>query len=113
MNCPECKAPMLKLTDLWGRERWAHPDTECAPLPNLSPRREQDRTCGNCGSKFKSAYRRKGCSEKCIRAIRIESLKLARKFWKRKGAHGEPAHVKRLRTYWQSKAQEQDRRWAA
>jgi uncharacterized protein YlaI len=115
-SCPDCRAPLIQVRDLWNRERFVHPDTECVIVNGLHHAKGYERPtrtfiCQNCDKPFEAKNKRRGCSTKCTHAIKVRHLRKGRPLWKPRPREGR--RVQTLREYWQQRAIEQDRRFAA
>ncbi len=111
MKCPSCRLPLVRTPDLFGEPRYRHPNDKCEGL-NVP---QVERVCIQCQEPFMAkrtqarAYR-KTCSEDCRRVWQIlHARQLAKTRTPR--PRTVPNVFEHKRSFWQRRAEEQDRRW--
>ncbi len=110
MICPACREPLIRFTDLFGGDRYRHPNDVCRILE----KGVVEAHCIQCGEAFLtspySKRRRKTCSTQCYKVFTmIHAATLAEKRESRPKKAKAPSDW--LRKRWQRKAVEMDNRW--
>jgi hypothetical protein len=121
-SCPDCGIQLVEIPDFFGSPRLKHPDVECKPNGGRSEVKNKlplftRAICSHCNEPFpqklkgKGKSRRTTCSDRCAAEVRRQNLLKGRdKFW---GERPKKQPREHLREYWQKRAEELDKRWAA